>query len=287
MPPARATKSTRRNKSLSKSGRSEVTLVSDDGPPPLPSAKRRKNGKTAAAPVDVIEISSDDEEVPPPPLKKPAKMLELEALVNKLKKKTEKAKRAQDEAEKRAAYFEEALKISQLKAATSSHSRPLIDPSKLEDDITCEICTLKMWSPCILPECGHTFCQSCLRNWFNTTLEQHRRQHPRYHPNQPIVLPQYLREMLFYPQIDPQQLSVVVEQITAASGRPVFTCPTCRKPVKNRPVEIFVIKSLVRTVAAAQGESSPRKETAEGRSRGKSKAPVRREGPWDLFFPPT
>ncbi|KAK0212616.1 hypothetical protein DFS33DRAFT_48369 [Desarmillaria ectypa] len=286
MPPARATRSTRKNTPSPESGRSGVTLVSDDPPAPSPPVKRRKNGKSLAAPVDVIVISSDDDDEPPPPVKKPTKVLELEALVQKLKKETEKAKQAQAEAEKRAACFEEALKISKLQAATPSLSRPTIDPSKLEDDITCEICTLKMWSPHILPECGHTFCQSCLRDWFNTTLEKHRRQHPHYHPNQPIMLPRYLREMLFYPQIDPQQLSVLVKQITAASGGPAFSCPTCREPVKTRPVEIFAIKSLVRTVAAAQGESSPRKGP-EGRSRSKNKAPARREGPWDLFFPPT
>ncbi|SJK97740.1 uncharacterized protein ARMOST_00993 [Armillaria ostoyae] len=288
MPPARATRSTRRTSPLPKSGgRFEVTLVSDDDPDPSPSVKRWKNGKPAA-PVDVIEISSDDdEEPPPPPVKKPTKTSELEALVKKLRKETEKAKQAQAEAEKRAACFEEALKISQMKAATPSRSRPTIDPSKLEDDINCEICTLKMWSPYLLPECGHTFCQSCLRDWFNTTLEQHRRQHPHYHPNQPIMLPDFLREMMFYPQIAPQQLSALVKQITAASGGPVFSCPTCREPVKNRPVEIFAIKSLVRTVAAAQGESSPRKEPPEGRSRNKNKAPARQEGPWDRFFPPT
>lgn len=288
MPPARATRSTRRTSPLFKSGgRSEVTLVSDDDPDPSPSVKRQKNGKPTA-PVDVIEISSDDDEErpPPPPVKKPAKTSELEALVKKLKREAEKAKQAQVEAEKRAACFEEALKITQMKAATPSCSRPTIDPSKLEDDITCEICTLKMWSPYLLPECGHTFCQSCLRDWFNTTLEQHRRQHPHYHPNQPIMLPDFLREMMFYPQIAPQQLSALVKQITAASGGPVFSCPTCREPVKNRPVEIFAIKSLVRTVAAAQGESSPRKEPPEGRSRSKNKAPARLEGPWDRFFPP-
>ncbi|KAK0486032.1 hypothetical protein IW261DRAFT_1663135 [Armillaria novae-zelandiae] len=256
MPPTRAPRSTRRISPLPKSsGRSEVTLVSDEDPDPSTSAKRRKNRKPAA-PVDVIEISSDEDETPlPPPLpvKKPTKMSGLEALVEKLRKEAEKAKQAQAEAEKRAACFEKALELSQMKAATPSASQPTI----------------------------------CLRDWFNATLEQHRRQHPHYHPNQPIMLPDFLREMMFYPQIAPQQLSALVKQITAASGGPVFSCPTCREPVKNRPVEVFAIKSLVRTVAAAQSESSPRKVPPEGRSRSKNKAPARLEGPWDRFFPPT
>lgn len=40
----------------------------------------------------------------------------------------------------------------------------------------------------------------------------------------------------------------------------------------------------MRTIAAAGGESSPRKEPIYLRNWGKGKGPVRREGPWDGFF---
>jgi hypothetical protein len=66
--------------------------------------------------------------------------------------------------------------------------------------------------------------------------------------------------------------------------QPQYTCPTCRETVRNKPVEDFALKALVRTIAAAGGESSPRKEPIYLRNWGKGKGPVRREGPWDGFF---
>jgi hypothetical protein len=61
--------------------------------------------------------------------------------------------------------------------------------------------------------------------------------------------------------------------------RPEYTCPTCRKEVKNKPVEDFALKSVVRTLAGAMGEHSPTKK-ANGRGGGNGKA----QGPWDGFF---
>jgi hypothetical protein len=57
--------------------------------------------------------------------------------------------------------------------------------------------------------------------------------------------------------------------------------------VQNRPVEVFALKALVRTVAAAAGESSPAKPpTVTNNRAGKSRAQgVPTMGPWDGFFP--
>jgi len=35
---------------------------------------------------------------------------------------------------------------------------------------------------------------------------------------------------------------------------PEYTCPTCRKRVNQRPVEVYALKSLVRTISAADKE---------------------------------
>lgn len=67
--------------------------------------------------------------------------------------------------------------------------------------------------------------------------------------------------------------------------QPQYTCPTCREAVKNRPVEDFALKALVRTVAAAVGENSPRKQLAEIPGRGTTRAPPVKSDPWDIFFP--
>ena len=41
--------------------------------------------------------------------------------------------------------------------------------------------------------------------------------------------------------------------------RPPFTCPTCRMKVRERPVEVFQLKALVRKVAfTLDGERSPK-----------------------------
>ncbi|TFK53936.1 hypothetical protein OE88DRAFT_1625534, partial [Heliocybe sulcata] len=136
---------------------------------------------------------------------------------------------------------------------------------ELEDSVSCDICVLKMWSPYTLPGCGHTFCQSCLDDWFTSTLAKHIQDHPNYHA-----------EVRFPPRIlalaehDPR----VRAQIEAHRGpQPSYTCPACRAPVKSKPVEAFALKKVVMTVAKASGESSPQRRGAHARE------------PWEGFFP--
>jgi hypothetical protein len=57
-----------------------------------------------------------------------------------------------------------------------------------------------------LAHCGHTFCQGCLTNWFNTTRRQRNE--------------------------------------TGARGMPAYSCPSCRHPVRSHPVQNFSLKRL-------------------------------------------
>jgi hypothetical protein len=59
---------------------------------------------------------------------------------------------------------------------------------------------------------------------------------------------------------------------------PWYSCPTCREQVQRKPVEDFVLKSLVRTIAGATGQSSPKRQPALRR------AGAAQEDPWYAFF---
>jgi len=134
---------------------------------------------------------------------------------------------------------------------------------ELEDHITCEISHS-------LPGCGHTFCQSCLEDWFNSTLAKHLQDHPNYRPNAPI--PPHL---LVLARHDPR---IRAEIETLRGPKPCYTCPACRAPVKSKPVEVYALKKVTRTAAKALGESSPQRVLP---ARGEAHA----GSSWDGFFP--
>jgi hypothetical protein len=127
-----------------------------------------------------------------------------------------------------------------------------------------------------LPACGHTFCRSCLTDWFNTTLAQHLTAHPHYRPLPPHPANMYQHSIALQQQILLQRH--LHEQQHPA---PNYTCPTCREEVTVRPVEVFALKAIVRSVAGAMGTTSPRKPSANLRGPGKGG----REELWSGFFP--
>jgi len=88
---------------------------------------------------------------------------------------------------------------------------------------------------------------------------------------------QLLRQFPFTPE---QRFEI--ENIISSAQKPQYTCPTCRAEVRTAPVESFNLKSAVRTVAAAEGEKSPRKEVPKARRGGRAPAQV---NVWEGFFP--
>ncbi|KAL0581803.1 hypothetical protein V5O48_000171 [Marasmius crinis-equi] len=254
------------------------------GPPAISTAPLQKTsapsidknkGKSTAKPLvftDVIEISSDEDEGPqlpqkrkPPPPANSASLSRLEKEVKKLKEENARLAQKQAQSEKELERHKKEKEKNTIR----------LDVSDLEELISCEICTMKLWTPCILSGCGHTFCQSCLQDWFSTTLAQHMTTYPHYDVNQ--RLPTFVQDAV---DLQPQYAPLFLQQYAPAlPPQPPYTCPTCRAPVKSRPIEDYSLKAVVRTVAKAQRESSPRKPPPPARRRG------REEGPWDGFFP--
>ncbi|KAH7868090.1 uncharacterized protein C8R40DRAFT_1178200 [Lentinula edodes] len=231
---------------------------------------------------DVIEIFDlDDDHFAPSalPLKrKNSRELQLEREVKKLKQENKLHKNKANSL--RAEITSVQDKLTHLLAASSnaSSSKDHMPISNVEDSVTCEICTMKMWTPYIL-ECGHTYCQSCLQV----------RMYPFTQISGPtlIVIPQHVAANPDYSINQPQHpygadtytaylgfaQHHYMHFLSAATPQPHYTCPLCRKQVRNPPVEDFNLKKIVRAVASVQGESSPRKEEA-GSSRRKGKAPA-------------
>lgn len=74
--------------------------------------------------------------------------------------------------------------------------------------LLCGICDELMYQPWALSPCGHVYCLSCLHSWFHPEADEESDEPPKSNK----------------------------------------TCPDCRAKIHHRPVQVFVIKSLVEAV---------------------------------------
>ncbi|KAH9945682.1 hypothetical protein B0H21DRAFT_425025 [Amylocystis lapponica] len=258
---------------------SDIIVLSsddDDCPPkkkPAPKKTTKHSPKyntraTSAAAQEVVEISSEDEtstsNVPH------RTITSLRQQLKDAREEVERLRSARDEAHS---------EVAKLKADVASHdqveakSKNIV--AELDDYLSCEICTLKMWTPYTLA-CGHTFCETCLADWFNTALVTHKAAHPQTY----AALQTYRNALrdAGLPAAARRQLQVQVSALVRHQPAPSYTCPTCRAPVTARPAAVFALKHVVRVVAGAMGEQSPKKPAP---------APAHMHaGPWDAFFDP-
>ncbi|SJL12741.1 uncharacterized protein ARMOST_16172 [Armillaria ostoyae] len=177
-------------------------LVAEEHPSgPTKSSKQRTKAGAHKHSKEVIVISSDEDEELNAATRK--NVLELEDALKKSKQETIEAKQAQEKAEIKVASYDEELEAMQADA-----DQPKINASELQDDTTCDICTMIMERPFILPQCGHVSCQACIHEWFDTIRQENWRGPfgRRY--------------------------------------RPVYNCPTCRKIVTTEPVKVYKLKSV-------------------------------------------
>ncbi|KAH9858391.1 hypothetical protein C2E23DRAFT_716756 [Lenzites betulinus] len=244
------------------------------------SARQRSKQKARGPlppPSEIIEISSDDDE--PPAKRSSGSMSAVERRVKELEEESEKWKQA--------ALIAQAVSLKQAQTSPDPPAKKGALPSDvklnqvlstMEEHVSCEICTMKMWHPYSL-SCGHTFCKSCLQDWFSTTLVQHMSTHPTYNPQ--IVISPHLRAALARADLTTQarrQIAREISRLEDATPQPAYSCPICRVGVRSKPTENFVAKHMVRTIAALQGESCPKEDAP--RLVGQAV-----EGPWDGFFP--
>ncbi|KAL1942497.1 hypothetical protein VTO73DRAFT_6099 [Trametes versicolor] len=244
---------------------------------------RQRAKQKARAPLppssEIIEISSDDDE-PPAKRRSSGSMTALERRVKELEEENKKCKQAVLASQ---AALQARAPLSSNPLAKEGAPVPDVKFDKflstIDEHVSCEICTTKMWNPYTLA-CGHTFCKDCLQDWFSTTLAQHMAAHPHYNPQ--VVVPPHWRAALARPNLSPldrRHIEREIQRHAEATPQPAYSCPTCRVEVRNKPAENFIVKHMVRTIAGAQGESCP-KDNAPPRLVGQVV-----EGPWDAFFP--
>ncbi|KAF8160919.1 hypothetical protein B0H34DRAFT_795766 [Crassisporium funariophilum] len=256
---------------------------------PLQRSRREKSQlrlratKAPFVPVgEVIEISSDDESSPQ--VNSQTHMVaDFRRQINRLREESIKHKKDYERAARELKDSRE--ENQQLQALrTPGNGKVVLDASQLTDHLDCEICTSRMWTPYVLPDCGHTYCQSCLQDWFGTTLAQFMNANPHYdidHVNHAPQLDVLLQTLMQNPRAaNHPQLNALLTRLLPLG--PQYTCPTCREPVRTRPTEDFTLKALVRTIANATGENSPKKPVF---AKPNGKASITTLGPWDGFFP--
>ncbi|KAL5528060.1 hypothetical protein ACEPAF_7196 [Sanghuangporus sanghuang] len=140
----------------------------------------------------------------------------------------------------------EAQALEKRRPAPAPPPPPPLDLTELDDLISCEICTTMMCHPATIRECGHTFCESCLHDWFNSTYTRHAAAHPEFIAG-PLIPPDYYANR-HVPQIA-HAIKKMLAEWKVRVPQPKYTCPTCRSEVKSRPIEVYFVKEAVSKMA--------------------------------------
>ncbi|KAG1738892.1 uncharacterized protein EDB91DRAFT_1137212 [Suillus paluster] len=118
--------------------------------------------------------------------------------------------------------------------------------SNVETNLQCQICMELLLKPYALSPCGHVLCVSCLQEWFKKA-------------------PPSDDEMY---DDDPDYLLYRKK-----------TCPCCRGNIRNRPIPVFIVKSIASTLLKVRGLSPNTSSPTTG-------SPAADTDPWEGLFPP-
>ncbi|KIK39002.1 hypothetical protein CY34DRAFT_808757 [Suillus luteus UH-Slu-Lm8-n1] len=285
-------------------GRPEVIVLSSDGedarPNEIGSSRTKKNTiKKPTFPTrEVLEISSSDEKpvLPKAPgndgsfwQRENSRLKQinehLERKVARQRGQLDNSRKCLEEqrqelvAQSReidAGHQEIKLQQEKLAALQAKGKSKSIDATELGDMLSCDICAHLMHSPYLLSDCGHCYCEGCLRGWFDETLTKHIRAHPTYDVNRKLVppnVPQILQS-IGPPLPYPIQMQLQAACNASRQQQPEYTCPGCRQEIAKKPVVNFVVRDMVSLVGRALGQPDTRKESSGQRA-----------GPFDAFFP--
>lgn len=119
--------------------------------------------------------------------------------------------------------------------------------NNVEASVQCQICMELLLKPYALSPCGHVLCVSCLQEWFKKA-------------------PPGDDEM--YDDDDPDYLLLRKK-----------TCPCCRGNIRNRPIPVFIVKSIASTLLKVRGTSPNTSLSTTG-------SPAADTDPWEGLFPP-
>ncbi|KAG1775569.1 hypothetical protein EV702DRAFT_1046902 [Suillus placidus] len=170
------------------------------------------------------------------------------------------------------------IQLQQEKIAALEAKESCIDATKLDDMLSCDICAHLMYSPYLLSDCGHCYCEGCLKGWFDETLTKHIRAHPEYNMNRkpvPRDFPEILNTIGRYVS-HPIRMQLQA-MYNNRQQQPEYTCPGCRKEVTGKPVVNFSVKDMVSVVGNVLGRPNTRRESSNIRGQ--------QAGPFDAFFP--
>ncbi|KAL1745363.1 hypothetical protein HDZ31DRAFT_63202 [Schizophyllum fasciatum] len=257
-----------------------ISLSSDDGL--MFKNKPKKSGKKKSKPpsnVEIVEISDDEDEKP----------VQSNGLDGQMQRQIQELKQENSRLKHDCARSAKELTAvrNELKAAEKGKAKATMD-SEMDDLLSCEICSMREWTPMLIPSCGHSFCKTCLFDWFNQTYTQHLAANPTYQPSRAQAkLPRNVE--LILGAISPFELQHVRQLIAIhAQPAPKYTCPACRQEVTARPTEVFQLKKIIHKIAGESGEKEPAKvgpPQPMGRSRRGVLVPLGVEDPWAKFFP--
>ncbi|KAG1758069.1 hypothetical protein EDD22DRAFT_1000362 [Suillus occidentalis] len=122
--------------------------------------------------------------------------------------------------------------------------------------------SLSLWSG--VSTSGHSYCEGCLKGWFDETLTQHIRAHPTYDVNSKLIPPNFPQVLqgigpyLSYP------IQTQLQAVCNSSRRrqPEYTCPGGRQKITTKPSVNFVVRDMLSLVGSALGQPHTGKESS-------------------------